>query len=109
MISTKLLHLKPGLCLSPILRQMSAHAPTLSSLGDTSKIVTKLSLPSVGTMVMTGQPTRPFPASYNVDVEEFMLVAKGTVSVVTRAMANQGLLSILMSLILATMTLNLSG
>merc|ERR1719342_707163 len=40
-------------------------------------------------MVMTGQPTRPFPASYNVDVEEFMPVAKGAVSVVTRAMANQ--------------------
>merc|ERR1719481_1807398 len=31
---------------------------------------------------MTGEPTRPFPASYNVDVKEFMPVAKG-------AMANQ--------------------
>merc|ERR1719300_1740328 len=38
---------------------------------------------------MTGEPTRPFPASYNVDVKEFMPVAKGAVSIVTKAMANQ--------------------
>merc|ERR1719378_754543 len=38
---------------------------------------------------MTGEPTRPFPASYNVDVKEFMPVAKGAVSLVTKAMANQ--------------------
>merc|ERR1719419_949397 len=38
---------------------------------------------------MTGEPTRPFPASYNVDVKDFMPVAKGAVSIVTKAMANQ--------------------
>ena len=69
------------------LRAMSVQAPTFSSSGDTENIVTKLGPNRIATMIITGKPNRPLPASYNVDVEEFLPGAISAVSVVTNAMA----------------------
>ena len=70
------------------LRAMSVQAPTFSSSGDTEKIVTKLGPNRIATMIMMGKPNRPLPASYNVDLEEFLPGAISAVSVVTNAMAD---------------------
>merc|ERR1719158_262302 len=39
-------------------------------------------------MIMTGKPVRPFPASYEVKLDEFTPAAISAVSMVTRAMAD---------------------
>ena len=70
------------------LRAMSVQAPTFSSSGDTENIVTKLCPNRIATMIITGKPNRPLPASYNLDLEEFLPGAISAVSVVTNAMAD---------------------
>ena len=71
------------------LRAMSVQAPTFSSSGDTENIVTKLCPNRIATMIITGKPNRPLPASYNLDLEEFLPGAISAVSVVTNAMAEE--------------------
>ena len=88
MILTKLSrHLKPLIPKSGT-RLMSSVAPTFtSSGGGDQSIVTKLPPSSIATMITTGKPTRPFPASYEVNLDEFTPAAISAVSMVTRAMA----------------------
>ena len=89
MILTKLTpHLKSLIPKSGT-RLMSSLAPTFtSSGGGDQSIVTKLAPSSIATMIMTGKPVRPFPASYEVKLDEFTPAAISAVSVVTRAMVD---------------------
>ena len=74
----------PGLC-----RLMSTQCPTFSSTNDTSKIVARLGMPNIATMVLSGRPNRPFPDSYQVDLDSFTPAAISAVSMITEAMSNQ--------------------
>ena len=69
------------------LRAMSSLAPSFSSTGDTSSIVTKLGPNRISTMIITGKPNRPLEDSFNVDLEEFLPSAISALSMVTSAMA----------------------
>ena len=64
----------------------SALAPTYSSTGDTSKIVTKLGFPRIATMIITGKPNRPPPPQFQVDLDEFLPGAISAAGVVTSSM-----------------------
>ena len=74
----------PGFC-----RLMSSQSPTFSSTNDKSRIVARLGLNNIATMVLTGKPNRPFPDSFQVDLESFNPAAVSAVSMITEAMANQ--------------------
>ena len=74
----------PGIC-----RLMSSQAPTFSSTNDTSKVVARLGMPNIATMVLSGKPNRPFPDSYQVDLDSFTPAAISAVSMITEAMSNQ--------------------
>ena len=87
MISTKLLYFRPKVL--PCLRQMSSLAPTFTTTGETSKIISKLSLHNIASMIVSGQPNKAFPSSYEVNIDEFVPGAIGAVSVVTEAMSQQ--------------------
>jgi len=63
-------------------------SPTFSSTGDASKLVTKLGLSRISTMIVTGRPNRPFPSEFQLDVENMFLPgARAAVSVVTNGVA----------------------
>ena len=70
-------------------RFMSSQSPTFSSSNDTSKIVARLGLPNIATMVLSGKPNRPFPDSYQVDLDSFTPAAISAVSMITEAMSQQ--------------------
>ena len=74
----------PGFC-----RFMSSQSPTFSSTNDKSKIVARLGLPNIASMVLSGKPNRPFPDSYQVDLDSFTPSAISAVSMITEAMSQQ--------------------
>jgi len=85
--------LKPSLRLiSPSYRtpacviRQSSSAPTYSSTGSTSDICTTLKLPRIASMILQGNPNRPFPAEFNVDVDEMTEGGKQALGVVTEIM-----------------------
>jgi len=64
-------------------------APTYSSTGNVEKIVSKLGLSRISTMIMSGKPNRPLPLSDNhVDLEEFLPGAISAAGVVTSCVAS---------------------
>jgi len=65
----------------------SALAPTFSSTGDTSKIITKLGPPRIATMIVTGKPNRPPPPQFQVDLVDFLPGAISAAGVVTTSMS----------------------
>jgi len=65
----------------------SSLAPTFASLGDTSKIVSRLGPNRIATMIVTGKPNRPFPPEFQVDLEEFLPGAISAAGVVTSSMS----------------------
>jgi len=65
----------------------SALAPTFSSTGDTSKIVTRLGPPRIATMIVTGKPNRPPPPQFQLDIVEFLPGAISAAGVVTSSMS----------------------
>merc|ERR1719210_2638015 len=71
-----------------MLMKMSTVAPTFSSSGDNSKIVTRLGPNRVSTMIMTGKPNRPAPPAFKLDLEEFTSGAVSAVSLVTHDMVS---------------------
>jgi len=75
--------------LAPSARSMSSQtqSPTFSSTD--SKIVARLGPSNIATMIMSGQPNRPFPDSYQVNLETFSPAALSAVSVITEAMSHQ--------------------
>lgn len=70
-------------------RFMSSQSPTFSSTTDKSKIVARLGLPNIASMVLSGKPNRPFPDSFQVDLETFNPAAISAVSMITEAMSHQ--------------------
>lgn len=65
----------------------SSLAPTFSSLGDTSKIVSRLGPNRIANMIVTGKPNRPFPPEFQVDLETFLPGAISAAGVVTSSMS----------------------
>jgi len=67
----------------------SSLAPTFSSTGDTSTIVSRLGPPKIATMIITGKPNRalPVPIEQQVDIEEFLSGAISAAGVVTSSMS----------------------
>ena len=74
----------PGFC-----RLMSSQSPTFSSTNDKSKIVARLGMNNIATMVLAGKPNRPLPDSFQVDLESFTPAAISAVSMITEAMSHQ--------------------
>lgn len=60
-------------------------APTFSSTGDISSLVTKLDLSKIGHVIIRGKVNIPFPKSYNVNIEEFLPGATEAAGIVTQA------------------------
>ena len=82
----KVLRFVPRNSLS-LCRPMSSQSPTFSS--SNSKTVARLGPPHIATMILAGQPNRPFPDSYQVDLDTFTPAALAAVSMITEAMARQ--------------------
>ena len=68
-------------------RFMSSKAPTFSSTN--SEVIARLLPSNIATMIITGLPNRPFPESYQVDLDTFKPAALSAVSMITRAMSEQ--------------------
>ena len=70
---------------------LNKSAPSLSSLSDESKLVTKLGLNRVGNVILYGNPnhTEKFFDYYKLDISTWSKEALGAVSVVTQNVSNQ--------------------
>lgn len=68
-------------------RQKSSSAPSYSSRGSLAGIVTSLGLPRIASVIMSGQPNRPFPDDMKVDLQDMFEGGKQAVGIVTEALA----------------------
>ena len=60
-------------------------SPTFSTTGSPSSLVTKLSPPRCGLLMLRGSPMAPLPSSHGLDLEEFLPSAREAAGLVTRA------------------------
>jgi len=66
----------------------NALAPTFSSTGNTTKIVSRLGPQRIATMIMSGKTNRNIPPEYQIDIDQFLPAAVSAVGEVTKCVSS---------------------